>query len=166
MYDLVPTFLYNYAGQPAKTVNRVMLTLNQFFNTSNNGLPGNDDSGAMGAYAVWTHLGLYPVAGQDTYLLCRPFFPKITIQNQATGAISTIISTNFSAENIYVQSAKLNGVTYTKNWISHELFSKGGTLELVMGSNPNSAWGTGKDDLPPSLNYHFLLLLRSQIQIE
>lgn len=101
---------------------------------------------------MWSHLGFYPVAGQDTYLLCRPFFPKITFQNQDTGAIATIISTNFSPENVYVQSAKLNNVPYTKNWISHELFLNGGTLELVMGPNNNSDWGTGKEDLPPSLS--------------
>lgn len=104
------------------------------------------------AYVVWTHLGFYPVAGQDTYLLCRPFFPKITFQNQATGAIATIISDNFSSENIYIQSAKLNGVSYTKNWISHEFFLSGGTLELVMGSSTGSSWGTGQSNLPPSLS--------------
>jgi len=148
----LPTYLYNYVGQPAKTVDRVDAVLNQYFNTSLNGLPGNDDSGAMGAYAVWSHFGFFPVAVQDTYLLSRPYFPKITIRNEANGAVATIIASGLSDENKYIQSATLNGVAYTKNWISHELFTNGGTLALVMGSSTSSTWGTGEADLPMSLS--------------
>ncbi|KAJ6592313.1 alpha-1,2-mannosidase, putative subfamily, partial [Mycena vulgaris] len=131
----LPTYLYNYVGQPTKTVDRVDAVLAQFYNTSFNGLPGNDDSGAMGAYVVWSHIGFFPVAGQDTYLLNRPYFPKITIHNEANGAVATIIASGLSDANKYIQSATLNGAAYTKNWISHELFTKGGTLSLVMGSS-------------------------------
>lgn len=104
------------------------------------------------AYVVFSHLGFYPVAGQDTYLLNRPYFPKITIHNEVTGASATILATNFGGGNNYIQSATLNGKAYTKNWISHDLFLNGGTLELVMGPGKDSTWGTGKDDLPPSLS--------------
>ncbi|KAJ7438621.1 alpha-1,2-mannosidase, putative subfamily [Mycena galericulata] len=148
----LPTYLYNYVGQPTKTVDRVDASLAQYYSTEFDGLPGNDDSGSMGAYVVWTHFGFYPVAGQDTYLLNRPYFPKITLRNDATGALATIIAHNFSAENKYVQSATLNGETYTKNWISHKLFKEGGVLELVMGASNGSTWGTGAEDLPPSLS--------------
>ncbi|KAJ7656500.1 alpha-1,2-mannosidase, putative subfamily [Mycena polygramma] len=148
----LPTYLYNYIGQPTKTVDRVDAVLTQYYNTSLNGLPGNDDSGAMGAYVVWSHLGFFPVAGQDTYLLNRPYFPKTTIRNEATGAVATIIASGLSAENKYIQSATLDGKPYTKNWISHQLFTSGGTLEFVMGSSKNSTWGTGNADLPMSLS--------------
>ncbi|KAJ7097271.1 alpha-1,2-mannosidase, putative subfamily [Mycena belliarum] len=166
----LPTYLYNYVGQPAKTVDRVDAMLAQYYNTSVNGLPGNDDSGSMGAYAVWSHLGVllilpyryrsaerhytgfFPVAGQDTYLLNRPYFPKITIRNQATGAVATIVASGLSAENKYIQSATLNGAAYTKNWISHSLFTSGGTLMLVMGASRSSEWGTREADLPMSLS--------------
>ncbi|KAJ7097269.1 alpha-1,2-mannosidase, putative subfamily, partial [Mycena belliarum] len=148
----LPTYLYNYVGQPAKTVDRVDSILTQFYSTALDGLPGNDDSGAMGAYVVWSHMGFFPVAGQDTYLLNRPYFPKITIHNEATSATATIIASGLSAENKYIQSATLNGVAYTKNWISHELFTRGGTLSLVMGSSQSSTWGTGDADLPMSLS--------------
>ncbi|KAJ7509700.1 alpha-1,2-mannosidase, putative subfamily [Mycena galericulata] len=148
----LPTYLYNYVGQPTKTVDRVDAVLNQYFNTSLNGLPGNDDSGAMGAYAVWSHLGFFPVAGQNTYLLSRPYYPKITITNEVNGAVATIIASGLSTENIYVQSATLNGKAYTKNWITHEIFTNGWTLELVMGSSKSSTWGTKEADLPLSLS--------------
>jgi hypothetical protein len=97
-------------------------------------------------------VGFYPVAGQDTYLLNRPYFPKITIRNEVTGSAAIIIASGLSAQNKYIQSATLNGKPYTKNWISHDLFRYGGTLKFVMGSNTNSTWGTGPGDLPASLS--------------
>ncbi|KAJ7745384.1 glycosyl hydrolase family 92-domain-containing protein [Mycena olivaceomarginata] len=141
----LPTYLYNYVGQPVKTVDRVDATLAQYYNTSFNGLPGNDDSGAMGAYAVWTHLGFYPVGGQDTYLLSRRRTSRRSRSaNEATGAVATIIASGLSDQNKYIQSATLDGQSYTKNWLSHKFFSKGGTLTLVMGSSKSSAWARGK----------------------
>ncbi|KAJ7762937.1 alpha-1,2-mannosidase, putative subfamily [Mycena metata] len=148
----LPTYLYNYVGQPAKTVDRVDESLAKYYSTAVDGLPGNDDSGSMGAYVVWSHFGFFPVAGQDTYLLNRPYFPKITFRNEVTGAVATVIAHNLNAENKYIQSARLNGDEYTKNWISHRLFSEGGTLELIMGARKDSAWGTREEDLPPSLS--------------
>ncbi|KAF8176245.1 alpha-1,2-mannosidase, putative subfamily [Mycena galopus ATCC 62051] len=147
-----PTYLYNYVGEPTKTVDRVDAILKQYYNTSFNGLPGNDDSGAMGAYVVWSHLGFFPVAGQNTYLLSRPYFPKIAIRNQVNGNVATIIAQGLSAKNIYIQTATLNGQPHTQNWISHGIFTSGGTLKLLMGSSNTSAWGTRPDDLPMSLS--------------
>ncbi|EJU00163.1 alpha-1-2-mannosidase family protein [Dacryopinax primogenitus] len=148
----MPTFLYNYGGRPDKTVDRVLSTLNTYFSTETAGIPGNDDSGAMGAYAVWASLGFFPVAGQNTYLLSTPLFRSVTFTNPVTGTKATITANNWdgATTNKYVQSAKLNGRTYTKNWINHEIFSKGGTLELTLGSRPSS-WGTQPGDLPPSI---------------
>ncbi|KAJ6496068.1 alpha-1,2-mannosidase, putative subfamily [Mycena sanguinolenta] len=148
----LPTYLYNYVGQPVKTVDRVDSMISQYYSTAVDGLAGNDDSGSMGAYAVWSHLGFYPVAGQDTYLLNRPYFPKITIRNQVTGAAAIIVASGLSNTNKYIQSATLNGKPYTKNWISHSFFIYGGTLTLTMGSSKESTWGTAQADLPMSLS--------------
>jgi putative alpha-1,2-mannosidase len=90
--------------------------------------------------------------GQDTYLLSSPLFPSITFTNPVTGTTAQITATNWdgATTNKYVQSAKLNGQAYTKNWITHDIFSQGGTLELTLGATPGT-WGTGAGDLPPSI---------------
>jgi putative alpha-1,2-mannosidase len=54
-------------------------------------------------------------------------------------------------KNIYIQNATLNGEPYSKNWIGHEFFTQGWTLELTLGDT-ESEWGTKEDDLPPSLS--------------
>jgi len=40
---------------------------------------------------------------------------------------------------------------WNKNWISHDFFASGQTMEITLGESPSS-WGTGDDDLPPSLS--------------
>ena len=43
------------------------------------GLPGNDDSGAMSSWLAFHMMGLYPNAGQDYYLLNVPLLPAYTL---------------------------------------------------------------------------------------
>jgi putative alpha-1,2-mannosidase len=56
---------------------------------------------------------------------------------------------NNSSQNIYVQSATLNGKPLNRAWLRHAEVVAGGTLELVMGPNPNESWGAAPDQLPP-----------------
>ncbi|KAJ7699472.1 hypothetical protein B0H14DRAFT_3653003 [Mycena olivaceomarginata] len=89
-------------------------TLAQYYNTSFNGLPGNDerDGGIRRVDASRVFQDSYPVGGQDTYLLSRPYFPKITIRNEATGAVATIIASGLSDQNKYIQSATGRAVVH------------------------------------------------------
>ncbi|KAJ5166735.1 secreted glycosidase [Penicillium canariense] len=152
-----PVFLtvyeYHYAGRPALSAQRAHSYIPRTFNESNNGLPGNDDSGAMGSFLAWSMMGLFPNPGQNVYLISPPFFEAVEITHPETNKTATIRNTNFDStyQNIYIQSAKLNGKPYTKNWIDHEFFTEGMTLELMLGDK-ESNWGTSKEDLPPSLS--------------
>ncbi len=67
--------------------------------------------------------------------------------NVGDGKTFTVKAINNSDVNIYVQSAKLNGKTYNKNYIDYKEIVAGGILELVMGPKP-SKWGTGKNARP------------------
>ncbi|THC94891.1 hypothetical protein EYZ11_005613 [Aspergillus tanneri] len=146
-------FQYHYAGRPALSVHRAHSYIPSRFNSSHSGLPGNDDSGAMGAFAVFSMMGLFPNPGQNVYLIIAPFFEAVSITHPVTKKAATIRNVNFdpSYRNIYIQSATLNGRPYSKNWIGHEFFTEGMTLELTLGDT-ESDWGRGKDDLPPSLS--------------
>ncbi|KAF2096351.1 alpha-1,2-mannosidase [Rhizodiscina lignyota] len=146
-------FLYHYAGRPGLSSKQAHFYIPSQFNTSITGIPGNDDSGAMGSFASLTMMGIFPNPGQDVYFITPPFFKEVSIRNGQTGKTATIKNINFDAayENIYIQSAKLNGKPYTKNWLSHDFFLSGGTLELTLGKN-ESSWGTKVQDLPPSLS--------------
>ena len=123
------------------------------FNDSLAGLPGNDDSGAMASFTLFSTIGLFPNPGQNVYFITPPFFEAVSIVSPATNKTATIRNINFDKgyKNVYIQSAKLNGETYSRNWIGHEFFTEGWTLELVLGSG-ESDWGTEPGDRPPSMS--------------
>jgi len=152
----LPPFLYNYAGRPDKTVDRVLGLLRDHYNTSVAGLPGNDDAGAMGGFVVFATFGFYPQAGTGIYLISTPLFRTITYptDDPSKNKTATITTVNFDGAitNKYVVSATLNGAPFTRAWFAHrELFANGGVLQLTLGSTPSS-WGTADADLPPSIS--------------
>ncbi|KAK3722648.1 hypothetical protein LTR37_002218 [Vermiconidia calcicola] len=150
--SFLTTYLYHYAGRPGLSGQRVRTYIPSIFNTSLNGLPGNDDSGAMGAFTALTMLGLFPNAGQDVYFIAPPFFKALSLKNKSTGMIATIKTVNFDGshgQNLFIQSATLNGKPWTKSWLRHSFFLEGGTLELVLGPL-ESTWGQRLEDRPPS----------------
>ena len=146
-------YQYHYAGRPAKSAERIHDYIPSQFNNTVNGIPGNDDSGAMGSFAALSMMGIFPNPGQSVYFITPPFFPAISITNPLNGKVAKIKNINFdpSYKSIYIQSATLDGKPYTRNWLSHDFFLHGGTLELTLGPS-ESKWGTTKEDLPPSLS--------------
>ena len=71
--------LYHWIGRPDLTGEIVRTTVMKEYNDSWKGLPGNDDTGATSAWLVWHLMGLYPVAGQDLYILHAPLLPEVTL---------------------------------------------------------------------------------------
>ncbi|TID17781.1 glycoside hydrolase family protein [Venturia nashicola] len=146
-------FQYHYGGRPALSAKRAHYYVPREFNPTSAGLPGNDDSGAMGSFLAFTMMGLSPNPGQNVYFIIPPFFESVSFKSPLTGKTAIIKNVNFDPkyEAIYIQSATLNGKPYTKNWIGHEFFLKGGELVLTLGKT-ESSWGTHVEDLPPSLS--------------
>ncbi|KAK5133989.1 hypothetical protein LTR08_007109 [Meristemomyces frigidus] len=149
----LPVYQYHYAGRPAKSAVRAHSYIPAQFNTTRVGIPGNDDSGAMGSFVALTMMGVFPNPGQDVYLITPPFFEEWSITNEITGKTATVRNLNFDASyrDIYVQKATLDREPYARNWLTHAFFLEGGVLELTLGAN-ESAWGTRGEDLPPSLS--------------
>ncbi|KAH5577723.1 hypothetical protein HBI26_135100 [Parastagonospora nodorum] len=151
--SFLTVFQYHYAGRPALSALRSHFYIPRFFSTKNDGLPGNDDSGAMGSFVAMSMMGLFPNPGQNVYLITPPFFPSVSIRSPITGKTATVVTENFDASyaSIYIQKATLDGEPYTKNWIDHSFFTEGKRLVLTLGAT-ESAWGTKLADLPPSLS--------------
>lgn len=140
--------LYIYAGRQDKTIDIVQTIIDENYNTSRSGLPGNDDSGAMSAWFAFHSMGFFPVAGQDIYLITNPQFSKSTI-DLGNGIEFEIIVKNKSNKNRYIQSAKLNGKPWDQAWFRHSDIKNGAILELKMGKK-TSSWGS--ENLPPSMS--------------
>jgi predicted alpha-1,2-mannosidase len=143
-------YLYNYAGQPWRSQKRVRSLLNQWFRNDLMGIPGDEDGGGLTSFIVFSQLGFYPITpGLPMYVIGSPTFQNATLA-LGNGKTFSVVCQNYSPEHKYIQSAKLNGVTWDKSWFSHKELMKGGTLELVMGKHPNKTWASGEDAIPPS----------------
>ncbi|KAN0133092.1 Glycosyl hydrolase family 92 domain containing protein, partial [Lactarius tabidus] len=142
-------FMYHYANRPDKSIQRSRETIAQFFNTTVHGLPGNDDSGAMGSFVVFHLAGLYPVPATQQFLLSSPFFPSVSFFNPLFNTTTTIRAKNFSPEAIFVKSVTIDGQLWKSNcFIEWSVFVRGATVELELTDDPNVPCG----ELPPSLS--------------
>jgi predicted alpha-1,2-mannosidase len=139
-------WLYIYAGRQDKTAERVRWIMDTFYSTQPDGLPGQDISGSLSAWYVWSAMGIYPMAGQDFYFIGSPLFDKTTIVT-GEGKKFIIRALNNSYDNKYILSASLNGKLWDKAWLEHKDIINGTELVLIMGPEP-SDWG--KSNPPPS----------------
>ena len=134
---LVPC-LYHWLGRPDLTSDIVRHTILKEFNAGRKGLPGNDDTGATSAWLSFHLMGLYPIAGQDIYILHSPMFEETVLH--LDGGDFTIRAKGLSDKKRYIRSARLNGKPYPYSTLHHADIASGGVLELEMGAKP-SDWG-------------------------
>jgi len=143
-------YLYNYAGQPWRTQKRVRSLLSQWFRNDLMGIPGDEDGGGLTSFVVFSQMGFYPITpGLPMYVIGSPTFANVKL-DLGNGKKFELNCINYSPENKYIQSAKLNGQVWNKSWFTHEDLMRGGVLELVMGKRPNKLWAADEASLPPS----------------
>ncbi|SBV90554.1 GH92 family glycosyl hydrolase [uncultured Dysgonomonas sp.] len=144
-------YMYNYAGQPWKTQKWINEVIYNFYNTSPEGICGNDDTGQMSAWYVFSAMGFYPVThGSGIYFIGAPIFKDVSLKH-IKGTLR-IKAANVSKDNKYIKSLTVNGTPYTKSWISNDLLFGGNTeLRFEMDNTPNKEWGSHDADLPLSM---------------
>ena len=139
-------YLYALAGAQYKTALRAHQIMALHYDNTPEGICGNDDCGQMSAWYVWSAMGLYPLnPANGIYVIGSPLVEKATIQLTPKfykGGKFTIVAHGASNQNIYIQSAKLNGKSINRPWVTHEEIANGGELDLEMGLAPNKSWGT------------------------
>ena len=141
-------YLYNYAGLPEKTADRVREICTTLYTNKTDGLCGNEDCGQMSAWYVFSSIGFYPVnSASGEYVIGVPSADKAVLQ-LANGKTFSVVAKYLSKENKYIREVKLNGHDYTKSYITHATILKGGTLEISMGTIPGSRWGRSESNLP------------------
>lgn len=145
-------YLYDYAGAPWKTQKWARTVMEKLYNSTENGYPGDEDQGQTSSWYVLSALGFYSVCpGTDEYAMGSPVFKKATLTLE-NGKKFVIEAENNSKENVYIQSAKLNGVSYTQNFIRYGDIANGGGIKFVMGDKANTTRGTKEVDIPFSVS--------------
>ena len=125
-------YLYDAAGVPEKTQERVHHILETEYNDTPGGLSGNDDAGQMSAWYVFSSLGFYPVCpGTPYYYIGTPSFDKVTL-NLENGRKFILSAHRKDAGNYLIQSATLNGKPLGGYRLSHQQILNGGELLFDM----------------------------------
>ena len=141
-------YLYPYAGEQWKTAEKVRYIQDVFYTDQPEGVIGNEDCGQMSAWHIMSALGFYQVnPSNGVFVFGSPLFPKATVRLE-NGKTFEVVAEGNSKENIYIQSATLNGQPYDKSYILYEDIMKGGTLTFVMGNTPNKAFGAAPESRP------------------
>ncbi|WP_369390348.1 GH92 family glycosyl hydrolase [Streptomyces sp. CG1] len=142
---------YDFTGEPYKTqalVHRIRTQL--YLDSPQHSEGDNDDLGATASMGVLTMLGFFPqYTSTADVTLNSPEFP-LEIIHLANGHTLTFNAPNASDSNIYIQSMQLNGTSHTAPWLPGSVFTTGATLDFTLGSTPNTKWGAGPQDAPPS----------------
>lgn len=135
--DFQVPWIYNWVGAPAKTQMLVRRIIKEQYSNRNNGLPGNDDMGAMGAWYVYANIGLYPVIpGVGGFSINSPSFSKIVIQLKGKPLVIT-----GGAKTPYIASVTFDGKPVESTWISWDELKNGGTLQFQLNNDADNNWG-------------------------
>ena len=142
-------YLFNFAGEPWSTQRWSRSILDRYYGCgTGNAYLGDEDQGQMSAWAIMTSLGLFQTDGGcavvPMYEIGSPLFEEVKIDlggRYGRGDSFTIRAHNASRANVYVQQARLNGVPLNSFRFPASELLKGGELELIMGPDPNTAWG-------------------------
>ncbi|WP_109126017.1 GH92 family glycosyl hydrolase [Dyella sp. C11] len=152
--DQQAAYLYAWSGQPWKTQALTRRILSDMYGSdaTGYGYPGMDDQGSTSSWYTLSAMGFYPVdPSSPDYIIGSPLFDRVQL-HMDNGKTFEIVARNNSAQNMYIQSATLNGKPWTKPWFSHADIANGATLVLTMGPEPNKAWGASPHDAPPSMS--------------
>ncbi len=132
--DLYTAYLFNDAGRPDLTQKWVRWILKTKYADNETGLDGNDDSGTLSAWYVFSALGFYPIAGTDSYEIGSPLFKQavITMGNKKL----RVTAENYDSDNIYVENVFINSKRLKKYRFKHDCIANGGIITFKMRASP------------------------------
>ena len=146
--DIAYAYLFSrFKGEEWRTQKTVQELLDKYYSNRPNGIPGNDDTGTMSAWAVFSMMGFYPdCPGEASYTLTTPRFDqieikldpafhtgkdKLTIVRKTGTTKGTAKATGKATEDwIKIKTIKLHGKSLMAYRIDHDSLINGGSLEF------------------------------------
>lgn len=132
--DIANPYLFNYVkGEEWKAQENVKRLVQEYFQNKPKGLPGNDDTGTMSAWLVYSMMGIYPISpGDAIYTITTPMFDKITIKLDPKyyKKESIVIEKEVNNDG-KIKAIQLDGKSLNSYFISHENLVNGKTLRVI-----------------------------------
>lgn len=137
--DIAYPYLFSrFKGEEWRTQKLVKELLAKYFTTKPDGIPGNDDTGTMSAWAIFSMMGFYPdCPGVPEYTLTTPTFDKVTVQLDPKywGKKELVIKKEGQGD--YIKEIRLGNKKINKYLISHDDLIKAGEITFIVTENPN-----------------------------
>ena len=136
--DIAYPYLFSYfKGEAWRTQVLVRELLKKGYHNAPNGVPGNEDTGTMSTWAIFSMMGFYPACpGDVNFVLTSPTFDKITLQLDKKyypkGELRIEVERE-SSESVYIKEIYAGGKKLKGYTISHEDLVNAGTLRFVLG---------------------------------
>ena len=133
--DIAYPHLFSYfKGEEWRTQKEIKRLLNTYFKNAPDGIPGNDDTGTMSAWAVFNMIGFYPdCPGEPAYTLTTPVFDKVTIK---------LSKEQWGTDELVITSKRSNKEAYRIN-------------NIIVGGKPFKSYRISHKDLIKARNIHF-----------
>lgn len=135
-------YLYNYAGRPDKTAEKVKYIMDNFYKDAPDGLIGNEDCGQMSAWYVMSALGIYPVTpGSNKYDVGTPSFKKAKVRSGKN--IVHFEASDLTDAAMYVEAIAVDDggamIKPLRNFqINHNIFNSNVTINYRMKEKVNA----------------------------
>lgn len=148
--DTAAPWVYDYVRQPWKTQEVARRFETELFTTAPDGLPGNDDNGALSSEYVWAALGMMPATpGTPVLALNSPLFQRALI-SLGTGRTISVNAPRAADDAPYVTSLRLGGRPYESTALPASFATRGGALDFSLSTTPDTHWATAAKAAPPS----------------
>lgn len=130
--DIAYAYLFSrFRGEEWRTQREVRRLLDKYFTTQADGIPGNDDTGTMSAWALFSMMGLYPdCPGEPYYTLTAPLFDRVQIDTP--GGELVIEARRPAGGGDYIRRMTLGGRPLERYRISHDELLRGGRLTFEL----------------------------------
>ncbi len=127
--DIAYPYLFSYfKGEEWRTQKTVKMLLDKYYRPEPDGIPGNDDTGTMSAWAVFSMMGFYPdCPGEPYYTLTAPVFDKVelSLDPKYAGTERLVIEKEGDG---YIRRVSLGGKPFKGFRIGHHEMLEGGRL--------------------------------------
>jgi predicted alpha-1,2-mannosidase len=132
-------YLYNHTDAAWKTAPLARDIGDRLYRDAPDGYAGDEDTGSLGSWYVFTALGLYPIApGVPTYALGAPRFARAELRfGNGNRLIVEGVGIDVPGA-VYVQAVSFDGERLHMPFVEHDRLMQGGTLRFVMGTEPNA----------------------------
>lgn len=137
--DIAYPYLFSYfKGEEWRTQKETQRLLNKYFTTKPDGIPGNDDTGTMSAWAIFNMIGFYPdCPGVPEYTLTTPVFDKVTIRlspkwYKESQLVITTQRSGHSTDAPLIRGVHVNGTPHKSYRITHDKLVHGQHIEYQL----------------------------------